>query len=326
MKRILLALICFCFSMQISAQTNNFLHMGDYQTSEWGVLGEVKKIGDGEKNAILIPGWGFDWTIFKDFIKSHEDEYTFYAVTLPGFGKTFAPPMPKDSEKFKDLFWTNGIIHGINKLISSQNIESPILISYFTYANMIALKLALDYPEKIQKVIIISGMAKFMATLPSYEPRNLDERTLYVEEVMAKKWFKSIDKKKWDEGNFTPNVFTKDTLQARKYWDQLSQVPMPVAIRYLLEFYCTDLSLEYSKLKIPVLIIIPTFSVQDKNYAYTSSFFHDSWIGAKTQSKFLHLIAISDTQAFITNDQPDKLKDIIELFISNKLSPFDVFR
>lgn len=317
--------ITFCSYSQI----NNLNHPPGYQTSKWGELGEINVLGFGPKNVILLPGWGFDWSIFDSYIEEHKEVFTFYAITFPGFGKTAAPPMPNDPENFSDLYWTKGIIKGLTDLIDKRKIEDPIIISYFTYSNIIALRLALDYPDKIDKVIIISGMSKFVFNYPSYEPRNLNQRIYYTEQVLAKQWFRTVDKATWDKGNFTPITFTRDSIKALEYWQQMSAVPIPIMVRYLCEYYCTDLSLEYSNLVVPTLVVIPAFTndaISNPNNFYLSSFFHDSWLGAKPLSKNLHLITISNSHAFILNDQPEILYDVMEAFIANKLTPFDVFR
>jgi len=328
-KKSLFVLFLLCFYGFSKAQINNLKHEPDYQTSEWGKLGEVQKFGNGEQSMILLPGWGFDWTIFKSYIDQHKEEFTFYAVTFPGFGNTSAPPMPEDNENYSDLYWTKGILKGLKDLISKENIEDPVLMSYFTYSNHIAMRMALDYPDLIKKVIIVSGMAKYTANYPSLEPRNLAQRIAYIEKGLAPRWFKTVSKSTWDEGNFYPITFSKDSLIARKYWDQMSAIPIPVMVRYLCEFYCTDISLEFENLQVPTLVVVPAFTPEIfkmDNSSYIGAFFHYSWQGAKEQSDKMHLITLTNTHAFILEDQPEKLDEVIDLFLKGGLSPRDVMR
>ena len=242
-----------------NAQINNLVHPEGYQAAKYGSLGKVEKFGNGSKDMIMIAGWGFDGSIFEVFKSdSLKAIYTMYVLTLPGFGRTQAYPMPEQNEVYYDLYWTTGIISGIKELIKIEEMDHPVLLSYFAYSNILALRIALDYPELIDRVIIISGMAKFTTMYPSFEPASLDERIYFTEKVIAQNWWKEIDKEGWDNGNFSPETFTLDSVKAEKYWKQMSNVPIPTMVRYLLEYYCTDLSLEYKKLEVPTLVIIPS--------------------------------------------------------------------
>lgn len=325
------ALILLIFVSALSSpgqtQLNNLIHTPGYVTSEWGKLPPVEVFGTGERNVILLPGWGFDKSIFNDFIEAHKKKFTMYAVTFPGFGKTQAPAMPADPENYKDLYWTKGIIKGIVDLIEKEKMKDPLIVSYFTYSNLIAQRLSLDYPDKIGGVIIISGMAKFTINYPSYEPRNLTHRISYVENILSKQWFKTVSKSTWDQGNFTPATFCKDTTKAREYWNTMSSVPIPVMVRYLGEYYCTDVSLEYPKLTVPTLVVVPAFTA--KVYGdnpYLGSFFHYSWLGALPASNKIQMVTISDTHAFITVDQPEKLNSLINEFLTNPSKPLQLMR
>ncbi len=311
------------------SQINNLKHTEGYETGPYGELGGVRKVGNGERSMILIAGWGFDEKVFEPFTSTQQDQYTMYVLTLPGFGNTPAMAMPGNNEQYGNLYWTQGIIIAIMDLIERESIDKPILMSYFTYSNIIALRIALDYPELIDKVIIVSGMARFMANYPSFEPASLRERIYYTEKVLAPNWFKTVSKETWDEGNFTPEGFSKDTVRAQEFWKQMSSVPIPVMVRYLCEYYCIDLSLEYEKLKVPTLVVIPSFTenVTSKptNY-YWNSFFHDSWWGTKPANDNFHLITISESNAFILEDQPEKLIEVVNLFIDEKLDRYDLMR
>ncbi|WP_436514641.1 alpha/beta fold hydrolase [Ekhidna sp. To15] len=328
-------LLKYCLLLQLigfsafAQETNNLIHEANYVTSEWGEVGEVKEFGSGEKTMILLPGWGFDWTIFEGFIAAYEDKFKIYAITIPGFGSTTAPAMPENNDNYSDTQWTNGILKGITNLMDEKGIEKATIVSYFTYSNLIATRLALDLPERIENVIIISGMAKFTSNYVPYEPSSLQQRIYYIEKSLAPQWFKTVSKETWDSGNFHPEVFTKDSIAAKKYWNQMSAVPIPTMVRYLCEFYCTDLSLEYENLKVPVLVVMPSFTnevLYDPKTSYAASFFHYSWLGAKPASQNIAIVAVTDSNAFIVDDQPKKLFQIVNEFLAGKLNRFQVVR
>ena len=277
-----------------------------------------------------MPGWGFDWTIFQNWIDQYEGKLQNLCGHISRISETPRHlPMPEDSASFKDLNWTNGIVAGIRQLMKNENISNPILVSYFTYSNIIAMRLALDYPQEIGQVIVLSGMAKYTNNYPAYEPRNLEQRIGFVERFLAPQWFKTVSKKTWDDGNFHPKTFTKDTIQSAKYWDMMSSVPIPTMVRYLCEYYCTDLSLEYEKLTVPTLAVLPSFTqdlLSNPKNSYLPVFFHHSWIGARPSSDSISIVTLTDTNAFITEDQPEKLYSLIDEFLNQELNLFKVVR
>ncbi|MEX0288202.1 MAG: alpha/beta fold hydrolase [Flavobacteriaceae bacterium] len=312
------------------AQINNLVHPEGYQAALYGSLGKVEKFGNGPKDMLMIAGWGFGGNIFENFkADSLGSKYTMYVVTLPGFGGTQAYPMPDQNDVYHDLYWTAGIISGIKELLEKEEIDNPVLLSYFTYSNILAMRIALDYPELIDRVIIISGMAKFTTMYPSFEPASLEERIYYTEKVIAQNWWKEIDKQGWDNGNFSAETFTKDSVKAAQYWKQMSNIPIPIMVRYLLEYYCTDLSLEYKNLQVPTLVIMPSFNreilIKPKN-TFLSHSFHQSWWGANPSNPNFHLMTITDSRAFILDDRPKELIDAVNLFVMEKLSPYDIQR
>ena len=330
LKTILLSAQFFFLSIYGFCQTNNLVHPKGCKTSEYGTLGKVIVHGNGPKDMILIAGWGFGEDIFENFINdSTQEKYTMYMVTLPGFGDTPAYPMPDQNEVYQNMYWTKGIISGLKNLIEDKGLDEPVILSYFTYSNILALRMALDYPDLIDRVIIISGMAKFTPMYPSYEPTSLAERIHYTEKIIAPDWFKEMDKKGWNEGNFPPETFSKDSIIANKYWKQMSNVPIPTMVRYLLEYYCTDLSLEYDKLSVPTLVVMPSFTrealVKPENY-FLTNFFHHSWWGANPSNPNFHLMTIMDSNALILDDQANKLIDVVNLFTEDKLSYYDIQR
>jgi hypothetical protein len=138
-----------------------------------------------------------------------------------------------------------------------------------------------------------------------------------------------MDKEGWNDGNFPPETFSKDSIIANKYWKQMSNVPIPTMVRYLLEYYCTDLSLEYDKLSVPTLVVMPSFTrealVKPENY-FLTNFFHHSWWGANPSNPNFHLMTIMDTHALILDDQANKLIDVVNLFTEDKLSYYDIQR
>src|SRR5258706_4266390 len=106
---------------------DNLSHDPAYKTSEFGAIPYFIKSGRGKTTLLLIPGIGFDASVFKDFMQDNEKEYTMYAVTLPGFGTTAAPPMPDSTISYGAHTWNNSAVEGIIKLMDREKLVRPIV-------------------------------------------------------------------------------------------------------------------------------------------------------------------------------------------------------
>src|SRR5262245_3225946 len=101
---------------------NNLVDPPGYQTSKPGTLVQVVKMGKGTQPVILIPGLGFGGSVFAEFMEGFADNYRMYAITLPGFGGTAAPPCPAETTSFGKQTWTNAALVAIENLMKEENI------------------------------------------------------------------------------------------------------------------------------------------------------------------------------------------------------------
>ncbi len=167
---------------RLDSTVNNLELPAYYQTSKLGEIGQVVKKGEGSIDMILIPGWGFGWEIYREFMSSNLDNYTMYAITLPGFGYTQAPPLPPKGTSYGEHIWNSGAIEGIKKLIEEKDLSKPVLVSNFLQAPQIVFWFAYKYPELISSIVIIGGMAKYV--IQNWQP-TLEQRISYVDKVLA---------------------------------------------------------------------------------------------------------------------------------------------
>lgn len=92
----------------------------DYSPTPNGELGEVKKFGTGRIPVILIPEYRKNWTIFKDLIQSNLKQFTFYAITLPGYNGTNPYALPKHYD-FSNRVWLDNVVSGVLALIKKRS-------------------------------------------------------------------------------------------------------------------------------------------------------------------------------------------------------------
>ena len=85
---------------------NNLVHAEGYSTSKPGTLGSVVEHGHGPIDMVLISGFGLGASTFQEFMRRNADRYRMFAVTLPGFEGTSAPPMPPPGTGYGAQTWT----------------------------------------------------------------------------------------------------------------------------------------------------------------------------------------------------------------------------
>src|SRR5262249_26309965 len=73
---------------------DNLVHAPGYVTAAPGTLGAVVERGRGPIDMILVSGFGVGASAFDGFMKRNAARYHMFAITLPGFEGTAAPPMP----------------------------------------------------------------------------------------------------------------------------------------------------------------------------------------------------------------------------------------
>jgi len=318
---------------------NNLIHPKGYITCKPGELGAVKKTGSAKQSMIIIAGLGFGADVFDNFINRYKKDYTIYAVTPAGFAGTPAPPMPDSTIIYSQLTWTNGIVTGIINLIEKEKLNKPVIVANFVTATQAALNLALSYPDKINKLIIISGSpyryypgfkdGQFndWVNEKSYTP---EQRGKLVEAYWAPKWFKTVTKKTWDENMWTPDDYSKDSVTGNQLFKTSANVPVQVMIRYLIEWMTYDVSEKYKQLKVPTLILIPDFkelltqsdssnkesckNVSAKQYL---KYFHQTaWQKAvDSNNPLIQIQTIPDTRIFMWYDNPKAVYNSISIFL-----------
>lgn len=101
-----------------------------------------------QKTLVFLHGWGVSSEIFKPLYPLLERDFQIYALDLPGFGKTpIEKPMAlKDYADF------------VYEFLKNNKIERPIIIGH-SFGGAVATKMALLYPNKISKLVLVCASA-----------------------------------------------------------------------------------------------------------------------------------------------------------------------
>jgi pimeloyl-ACP methyl ester carboxylesterase len=288
---------------------NNLIFSLGTPTLTEGSLGEIKKMGKGPIQMILIADAGFSWDIYKEFMEKNRRRYTMYAIVIPGSVHTLPLPMPPEGTSYGKRTWLENIKKGVLLLIDSLHLTKTVLVGNLAIASWLALNIALEHPDKISSVVIVGGTP--FVSWPSPKdpsgktPVSMEERIPGTDQYMAPKFFKSMSAKTWKGNLYQVAQYTNDSARGEKYFDETAQTPVPVMVRYLCEYYTTNVSEDFANMKVPVLVLIPGFS---ENYfrRFTSfqskKYFWESWEKAKINPLF-QFEKISGARILVLNDQ-----------------------
>jgi len=244
-----------------------------------------------------------------------------YAITIPGFGNTKAAAMPISDSSYGLQYWNRGVEAGIIKLIQSEKLNRPLVAGYFVQGTQLALRLGIDHPELVSGIVVMGGPAKFILIqqgVPKEYP--LKNSIDYIDRFTALQWFKSISRKDFDDGNYLPEIYSLDKKKGLVLWNQAASVPLPVMIRYLMEFFASDITLELDKVQCPVLVLRPTFNsavLQNPINNYVLPQFVNIWDRATKMNSLIRIKDIKGTATCVWKDNPSLTNREISDFIKS---------
>jgi pimeloyl-ACP methyl ester carboxylesterase len=298
---------------------DNLRHAPGYETAPLGTLGQIVRRGSGPTDVVIIAGWGFGAEDFERFMQENVSRYRMVAVTLPGFVGTAAPPMPPAGTSYGDATWTRAAEDAVARVIEGDGLRKPIVVGHFIVGTQIALRLALDRPDLVGGVVVVGGEP--MRFLPSRRdstgktPMPREERVSGMDTFMGPRWFKTVTKKTWIANNYAQPQYARDSVRAAELWRKSSDVPLPVMIRYLCEYYAMDLRDEFPQLGVETRVLVPEFSPEilaDPRQSYVKQLFWDSWENVRGTTPRVRIRRVPDSRIFVTDDRPDVVREAID--------------
>lgn len=104
-----------------------------------------EKHGNGQKNIIILPGWGNTRNTFKFMIDYLKNDYSVYIMDYPGFGKSIFPLHDLTIYDYTNI---------IRDFITDTKIDNPTIIAH-SFGGRIATLISGYYKDKIDKLILI---------------------------------------------------------------------------------------------------------------------------------------------------------------------------
>ena len=297
---------------------NNLVDPPGYKPAKLGTLGGVLKAGKGDRDMILIPGAGFGGPVFKELMDRLADDYRMYAVTLPGFGGTPAPPTPDEKTSFGAQPWTNSALEAIERLIVDEKLHDVVLVGHWMTGTQIAVRLANRHPDTVKAVVLIAGTARIVSTNEQLKElmSTPEKRVKTVDTFSAPKWFKTVTRETWDDNNFIPGDYAVHPVRALRLWREAASPLLHVWVRYLCEFNAQDLAPEVEKLKVRTLLLKPGFEdLIHPDSSAMDAYCNKSWEGLVEKNPKMTVKTIAKGRICMWFDQPAEVQKAIAGFV-----------
>jgi pimeloyl-ACP methyl ester carboxylesterase len=297
-----------------------------------GNLGAVEKRGRGPIPMILIADLRTDWSLYRNFMDRNAERYTMYAVTLPGYGGTPAPPMPETMD-LRSTPWWDGAERGVISLIEKNRLSKPVVVG-IAASSYLATRLAVDHPDKIRAAVVIGGnvYSNFRSLANPDYPATLEERpdvlmkqpgamgmipefmpALMPSRESAEARMKALPPAQL--AGFAASVREVERARALAIDDAVSSDPR--TFRYNVEMFASDLTGPLKSLKVPLLAIA---AIHDDNSPMQGGAARSQWYEAKMKypSIPLTIVPFENTRTYVTEDAPQELDRAIESFLAGK--------
>jgi pimeloyl-ACP methyl ester carboxylesterase len=304
---------------------NNLADPTGYETGVLGELGALEVTGTGERPMILVAGLGFGGEIFRTLTEEWRDDYTMYAVTLPGFGGTAAPPSPPAATSFGEQTWTNAAVDAVERLILDEDLDGAIVVGHWIGGTQVAVRVAQRQADRIEAVVLLAGSARAVPAQenpPTPPPASLEERIAGVDDSLAPNWFKTVTRETWDDNNFFPHDYAVNPVLGLRLWRQAARPRLHVWVRYLCEFLAQDVTLDLADLETPLLLVRPGLEdvPHDPGLNYMEAYLHRSWEGAPLDAAGVVVTTIPNTRAVPWADRPEAVRNAVEVFLADHVS------
>jgi pimeloyl-ACP methyl ester carboxylesterase len=306
---------------EIDVSRNNLNLPKDYRTLPDKTAPVITKRGSGKQTLILVPGMYSGNKSFDGFVARNESQYKFFLVTPPGINGTPARAAPAHSS-FSELTWTRRLEQDILDLIRREKLHRPVIVAERQPAAQAAIELAIEHPEQIGGVVLVgTNLVQFFASPkdPTRKtPIAFADRGGFVDESWAAQWFKYVTPETWKNGDLGKQLLSVDPARAQTAWDELESAPLEVKVRYLCEFWASDVTRGFDRLKVPVLALVPGFDekfLADPANGFAKPSFLDSWETLVPKNPRLELVKIPNARMLVLDDQPKEADDAIATFV-----------
>jgi pimeloyl-ACP methyl ester carboxylesterase len=316
----LLALVLVPGAAELRAQTrtltqdssrNNLVQPPGLATTPPGELEPVLRVGSGGRPLVFLAGAGFGGDVYRPFADSLAAalDATVHLVTLPGFGEVPPWPVPAAGTPWQAGTWMGYAGQAVARYLDAHGIARAAVVAHWIVASQVALRLAIEQPERVSAVALLSGVAESHYPPPGgMQQMTLAQRHSYAE-AMGSRWFRTVTPQTWHDNNFMPYDYAVNPLTGTLLWRRAAEPALSTWIRYLLEFYAMDITHDLPRLRVPLTVVQPglddpAYFVDPSRGDYMRSNLIDSWRGTEALAPAVKFVTIAGARLFVTHDRP----------------------
>jgi pimeloyl-ACP methyl ester carboxylesterase len=303
---------------EIDVSRNNLAFGGDQNTLADTAAPRIVQSGRGSTTLILLPGVYSGNTAFDGFISRNASRYKFYTLTPPGLDGTLPRSLPPESASAGEFVWTRKVARDVLDLIKQKGLDRPIVVTHGFPGSLAVEELARNNPGVLGGVVEIASMA----TLP-YPSSSVGreatpaERVAMVDDSWTRQWFKYVTPETWESNNYLQEMFANDPVRAERARQEVEAVPLPVKIRYLIEYMASDNRSQFGTHGVPLLALRPGFNdavLSNPAFTFYKTSFLDGWNAYPANSR-VQPITIPNARALMLDDQPELTDHAIDVFV-----------
>lgn len=205
---------------------------------------DVKVSGQGTHSIIFIPGFSCSGEVWTETRSQYEKDFTCYTLTMAGF----AGAKPQPNPTFEN--WETGIVN----FIKQNKIEKPIIIGH-SLGGGLALAIAADYPELVDKIVVVDALPCLAALMnPAFKSKENNDCTETVNQInsMSNDQFYQMQKMS------IPRLLEDTTKQELVVSWSVNSDRKTFAEMYC-DFSNTDLREKIKAIKCPSLILLEAY-------------------------------------------------------------------
>jgi pimeloyl-ACP methyl ester carboxylesterase len=298
---VLMAACVPAFSAEAPAATNPYaMSIAPAETFDAGVL-SVQRFGSGGRPLILIPGLSSGAWAWQDMVRSLSGKHAVYVVTLPGF----------DGRAPFDGNVMDAARTSLRELITSRKLDKPVLIGH-SLGGTLSFAFAEDAPQLVGGLVAVDGLPVFPGT-ENMAPEMRAQAAAQFRIRMA-----AVDKSAF-AAQQKQIMQTGGVLDMNKgeALGQLSAKSDPASVgRAAADDIALDLRPGLSKITAPVLLVSPYYepdAVQVGMTEASKTAYYKSLVNGVPN---IEVVSIAPARHFVMFDQPQKLADTINRFLS----------
>lgn len=302
-----LGLFFFFLSLALITSSQNILRTDK--------LPELVIQGQGKINVLLIPCMSCRWNEWEEYMQRNRERYTMYAITVPGYGGTSAPDLPKDT---KSTPYRENLLAGLSELIDGYKLNDVTVIGH-SWGTMVAVQLAAKRPDVVSRLIAVDGTIESSSWVPLDQQEQLNQ----ANKVIADWGSKLNIAEEWSKFNGASvgsvlgkkDSITEETMLTRiKLLSSFMATDRPTMLQYWRENMMIDLTKDLNSLTIQVLDIQSfTGEKQSEQKLQHLATLAKANVNANVKSVFMY-----DTKHFIMYHRPEQLDCLINNFIEGK--------